>query len=99
MPNEITSENFNKDVLECTGKLLVLFWVEWALPSVEMLMRLENLEGIPTASVDIEKYPDVAKAVDIRAAPTLVLFENGEYRGFKVGLISAIQAYTWANAL
>ena len=93
MPIDITTA---EELLFLKGRVLLLAFAEWAPPSVSMLARLEQIEGLQTATLDIETHPEVAKLLDIRAVPTLIVLVDGEYKAFKVGLISAVQAYAWA---
>lgn len=95
MPKVITSENFKTELLGFDGSILALFYADWAEPSMEMLSRLEQFEDMPTATVDIDRYSEIAHLCDVRAVPMLTLFKRGRPVSFKVGLTDLDTIRKW----
>ena len=86
----LTSENFDKEVINSNKKVLVDFWASWcghcksAEPVVEEVAK--ELEGdITVGKVNIDEQPDLATEYDVISIPTFIVFENGEPKRTQVG--------------
>lgn len=71
------------DVVASPVPVLVDFWADWCQPCTVMHRVLEEVASelagqLRIATVDVEQYPDIAEAHDVRGLPTLILFANGE---------------------
>jgi thioredoxin 1 len=80
---EVTTENFDKEVLQSTGKVLVDFWAPWCGPCRRQTPILENIAASGETNTKIVKLNTdengpVAQKYGIVSIPTLILFENGE---------------------
>lgn len=85
--------NFNDDVLNFKGKVLVDFNAEWCGPCQALKPILEEAEkelseGAKIVPVDIDEYPELAREYEVSSIPCLVLFENGEEKNRFIGLAS-----------
>lgn len=85
--------NFENDVLNFKGKVLVDFNAEWCGPCQALKPILEEAEaelpeGTKIVPVDIDEYPELAREYDVSSIPCLVLFENGKEKNRFVGLAS-----------
>ena len=85
--------NFEKEVLNFKGRVLVDFNAEWCGPCQALRPIIEEAEaelpeGIKIVPVDIDENREVAEKYGISAIPCLVLFENGEEVDRFVGLMS-----------
>ena len=83
---EVTTENFDKEVIQYSGKVLVDFWAPWCRPCRMQAPILENIAASGETSTKIVKLNtdengQVAQKYGIMSIPTLVLFENGEEIG------------------
>jgi thioredoxin len=81
MVNELTMENFERDVLDSRTPVLVDFYSPWCGPCQAMEPAFEETsktyEGRVTfAKVNVLKQRELAGAIGIRATPTLVLFRG-----------------------
>ena len=80
---EVTTENFDKEVLQTAGKVLVDFWAPWCRPC---RMQTPILEGIDASGeintrivkLNTDENGEVAQKYGIMSIPTLILFEDGK---------------------
>ena len=100
---EFTDENFEAEVLQSDGAVLVDFWAPWCGPCRAIAPMIDQLaEENNTAKIgklNIDDAPGVAQKYGITGIPTLLLFKNGEveqtFRGgntSKAALQEAIDA-------
>src|SRR5208337_4872246 len=88
---EATTQNFDKEVLETSGKVLVDFWAPWCGPCRMQTPILEKLAAAGEINAKIYKLntddnPAIAQKFGIVSIPTLILFENGKEIGRFVGV-------------
>jgi thioredoxin 1 len=80
---EITSANFNQEVLESEVPVLVDFWAPWCGPCKMLSPIIDQLAGeygdkLKIVKVNVDENPDLAGDYGIMSIPTLILFKNGE---------------------
>lgn len=80
---DVTTDNFQVEVLEATQPVLVEFWAPWCRPCIEMAPAMEQVaqdtEGTAkVARIRIDSDPDLAERYEIAAPPVLLLFDDGE---------------------
>ncbi len=87
---KLTKENFEKEVLNYEGIVLVDFWASWCGPC-KMLSPIiseiaEELSGkIKVGKVNIDEEQELAINFKIVSIPTIMIFENGEVKKTEVG--------------
>ncbi|NKB34495.1 MAG: thioredoxin TrxA [Pseudomonadales bacterium] len=92
----ISDSSFDQDVLQAEGPVLVDFWAEWCGPCKMIAPVLEELAGdygekLKVCKMDVDANPETAPKYGIRGIPTLILFNNGDVAGTKVGAVSKSQ--------
>jgi thioredoxin 1 len=85
----LTSENFDKEVISATKPVLVDFWATYCAPCIALAHLIEELakenEGIKFCKANVEEHQGLAARYGIRSIPTLLVFKNGEVTGSHVG--------------
>ncbi len=90
MVKEMTSENFEKEVLKSDAPVLVDFWASWCGPC-KMLSPVideisEEVESTVFYKVNVDEQPDLAAKYGIMSIPTLISFKDGKEAGKLVGV-------------
>lgn len=86
-----TQNNFQEEILNFEGKVLVDFWATWCGPCKMMAPVLEKIASEATGNVkigkvDVDENPDLAIKYGIMSIPTFILFENGSIVNTMVGM-------------
>jgi thioredoxin 1 len=100
----ISDTSFNQDVLEADGPVLVDFWAEWCGPCKMIAPVLEELADdyagrLKVCKLDIDANTQTAPKFGIRGIPTLIVFNNGEVVGTKVGALSKSQLSAFIDSV
>ena len=90
MITNITKENFDKEVMNVEGTVLVDFWAAWCgpcrmiAPAVEKIA--EERPDVKVCKVNIDDEQELAIKHGIMSIPTLMVVKNGEITEKAVGL-------------
>jgi thioredoxin 1 len=87
----IDDSNFEAEVLNATGPVLVDFHATWCGPCKMLTPIVEKLaddfEGkLKVAKIDIDQAPNVASKYGVRSVPTVMVFDGGERKASHIGL-------------
>lgn len=88
---ELTKDNFDSEVVQANGKVLIDFWATWCGPCMMMKPVIQELSegGAPCriCSVNVDDEPELAMKFGIVSIPTLAVFEGGIEKKRSVGAI------------
>lgn len=91
MTVNVTAENFDEEVLNYKGKVLVDFWAEWCGPCMMLGPIIEEvseeIDDVKFCKVNCDEARDVALQFGIMTIPNLIVFENGEQVNQSIGYI------------
>lgn len=91
-PIDVTSTDFDQEVLKNPRPVIVDFWAEWCGPCRVMSAVLEEFsrevgDAVTIAKLNVDESPDVAARYGIRSIPTMLLFKDGQVLGRVVGAV------------
>jgi thioredoxin 1 len=80
---EFDDKNFDSEVLQASGPVLVDFWAPWCGPCRQIAPVIEQLAGENAGSIKIGKLnvdnaPNSAQSYGVSSIPTLMIFKDGE---------------------
>lgn len=85
-----TDANFNLEVIESKGKVLVDFWATWCGPCQMLAPVLEEISNelgdkIKVVKVDVDANPEVSGKFNVSSIPTVLLFVDGQVKETIIG--------------
>ena len=87
----VNDNEFDREVLQDSGTVLVDFWATWCGPCRMLGPVLEELSGeadFKIVKVDVDAEPALAMQFGIESIPTLLVFKGGQVADRSVGLVS-----------
>lgn len=101
----ITDGNFQEEVLDSKGLVLVDFWAPWCAPCRMLGPIIEEVaddakESIKVCKMNVDENREIPMKYGIMSIPTVMLFKDGELAESMIGLqdksayLDAIQRYS-----
>ena len=90
MITNITKENFDKEVMQAEGTVLIDFWAAWCGPCRMIAPAVEKIAEehpeIKVCKINIDDEQELAIKHGVMSIPTLMVVKDGEITNTAVGL-------------
>jgi len=91
MSMEITSQNFEKEVLQASGIVLADFWASWCGPCRMLGPVVEQIAAehpeLKIGKLNVDEQGELAQRYNVQSIPTVIAFRGGAETGRSVGLV------------
>ena len=87
----ITSESFDRTVMQSEKTVLIDFWAGWCGPCRMLAPIIDEIaeeyaDTVTVGKINVDEQPQLAAAFGVESIPTLIAFKNGVPLGALVGL-------------
>lgn len=92
----LDEKNFEAEVINSKGPVLVDFWAEWCGPCKMLAPIIDDLANdlqgkLKVTKVNVDDCQELAVRFNIMSIPTMIIFKNGEPVNQLVGAMSKDQ--------
>lgn len=89
---KVTSENFEKEVLNSDKTTIIDFYADWCGPCKMMSPIIDEIaeenENVKVGKLNVDEAQDIAGKYNVMSIPTIIIFKDGEEISRFVGVTS-----------
>lgn len=87
----ITSDNYENEVLKSDKQVLIDFYADWCGPCKMMSPIIDKIaeelgETVKVGKINVDENQDLAMEYGIMSIPTIIILKNGEVKNTFVGV-------------
>ena len=99
----ISDDNFEDEVINASGPVVVDFWAEWCGPCKAIAPALDEIASemdgqVKIVKLNIDENQGAPMKYGVRAIPTLMIFKDGELASTQTGVLTKTKLSDWIKA-
>ena len=100
---KVSDNDFDSEVLQAAGPVVVDFWAEWCGPCRMIATALDEIasalgDQVKIGKVNVDESPKTASKYGVMSIPTLMIFKGGEMASRQVGAAPKAKLQQWISS-